>query len=795
MKPILVSAKSAPPTVSVRLGIALFVGLLMLPNSGIAGDTVPDVRSFLAKHCNDCHGADAPKAGLRLDTLAADASKPEQARVWTKILDRIETGEMPPKDSPRPPRAEQEPVTQWINTALLAADRKAQPPAGSLVLRRLNRLQYENTIHDLFSIKLDLQDRLPPDSRAFGFDNVGAALSLSSAQLEAYLEAADAVLDAVIVTKPKPQGIKERRSGLLALNEITTRRNGAILELEDVAVGFGRLQYHASREDAPEDGLYRVRMSHYAYQSNGQPVEVYVRSTHKTGDRVIGFFQVPPDVPTVLEFTCDLKKGARVVFNTPKFRYVPRKRIPAEHTDPGLALQWIEFEGPLLESWPPPGHKRLFGDLPIVMISEYLKLMSVKSEQPAADAERLLTSFMRQAYRRPVTTHDVEPILALVKRQLDAEQSFEESMRVGYKAVLCSPEFLFFQDRNGVNDPFALASRLSYFLWNTLPDEELLALAERGELSKPQTLRSQTERLLKDARSSGFVKNFLGQWLDLRLIDFTTPDRKLYPEFDTALQEAMLRETELFFQEVLDRDLSLTNFVDSDFTYLNERLATHYGIADVKGPDMRRVALPRDVHRGGVVTMASVLKVTANGSYTHPVHRGVWMLRNIVGRPPDPPPPNAGAVEPDLRGAKTIREQLNIHRQAEACAGCHTKIDPLGFALENFDVTGGWRENYRILSGEKLTLNKNGPAVEAAYELPDGRPFQDMDQLKALLLEDKDQLSRCLAEKLMIYATGRGLTFGDRETVKRIVAQNREKDYGFRSLIHEVVQSDVFLNK
>jgi hypothetical protein len=760
-----------------------------------AAESAPDVRAFLTKHCVDCHGADQPKAGLRLDTLTVDVAKPEQARAWTKILDRIESGEMPPKDSPRPPQAEQVDVTQWINGALSAADRKNQPPAGALVLRRMNRLQYENTIRDLFSIKLDLQDRLPPDSRAFGFDNVGAALSLSSAQLEAYLEAADAVLDHVIVTKPKPVGLKQRQSGLSALNEITTRRNGGILELEDVAIGFGRLQFYASRDPAPVDGTYRVRVSQYAYHSDGKPVEIYVRSRHKTGDRVIGFFQVPPDVPTVLEFTCDLKKDAHVVFETPKFRYVPRKRLAAEHTDPGLALQWIEFEGPLLESWPPAGHRQLFGDLPIVMVNNYLKLMSVQSEQPAADAERLLTSFMRQAYRRPVTPSDVEPILSLVKRHLDEKQSFEESMRVGYKAVLCSPDFLFFQDTRGDDDQFALASRLSYFLWNTRPDEQLLTLAERGELSKSETLRAQTERLLKDPRSRGFVENFLGQWLDLRLIDFTTPDRKLYPEFDTPLEEAMVAEIELFFREVLENDLSLTNFVDSDFTYLNERLATHYGIADVKGPDMRRVALPADTHRGGVVTMASVLKVTANGSYTHPVHRGVWMLRNIVGRPPDPPPPNAGAVEPDLRGAKTIREQLNIHRQDAACAGCHTKIDPLGFALENFDVTGMWRENYRVLSGEKLTLNKNGPAVEAAYELPDGRPFKDVDQLKQLLLEDKDRLARCLAEKLLIYGTGRGLTFSDRETVKQIVARNREQGYGFRSLIHDVVQSEIFQNK
>jgi hypothetical protein len=340
----------------------------------------------------------------------------------------------------------------------------------------------------------------------------------------------------------------------------------------------------------------------------------------------------------------------------------------------------------------------------------------------------------------------------------------------------------------------ALASRLSYFLWNTLPDEELIGLAERGELSRPATLDAQVERMLGDPRSHRFVSNFLGQWLDLRLIDFTTPDPKLYPEFDTALREAMVAETELFFQELLQKDLSVLKLVDSEFTFLNERLAEHYGIADVKGTEMRRVTLPAGSHRGGVMTMASVLKVTANGSYTHPVHRGVWILRNILGTPPEPPPPNAGAVEPDLRGLKTIREQLDVHRRDKACAGCHTKIDPLGFALENFDVAGGWREKYRVLKGEKLSLSKDGPPVEAAYELPDGRKFRDIDELKAILLENRDQLARCVAEKLLVYATGRGLRFSDRQAVAAILAESRAENYGLRKMIHLIVKSPIFLN-
>jgi hypothetical protein len=314
-------------------------------------------------------------------------------------------------------------------------------------------------------------------------------------------------------------------------------------------------------------------------------------------------------------------------------------------------------------------------------------------------------------------------------------------------------------------------------------------------LSRPENLRAQVERMLKHPKAQGFIKNFLAQWLDLRLIDFTMPDRKLYPEFDDALRKSMVEETELFFAELLKRDLSVANFVDSDFAMLNERLAQHYGIAGVKGPALRRVALPPGSHRGGVLTQASVLKVTANGTTTSPVVRGAWVLRNILGKPPDPPPPNAGAIEPDIRGAKTIREELDKHRRDASCASCHVKIDPLGFALESFDVTGGWRDKYRVLSGPNLAMTRNGPKVEADSTLPDGRAFRDIDELKKLLVEDKDQLARCLTEKLLIYATGRGLRFSDRAFVKEIVAHSRAKDYGLRSLIHEIVQSRVFLDK
>jgi len=751
------------------------------------------IRPFLEEHCFSCHGQSTAKAGLRLDQLPPNFGDVDIARHWTKVLDQLEAGEMPPKKKTQPPQADRKQVVSWINDRLLEIDRRTQPPQGSLRLRRLTRLQYEKTVHDLLAIDTPLKERLPEDKRALGFDNVGDALNLSSAQLEAYLEAADAALDAAIVKRTRPETLKRRFIRL----EATGDNEGGILDLEDAIVLFGRQTFGPPLyRHIKEEGWYRFRLSAGAYHSR-DPIEISVRAydLRSSDNPVIGYFEAPVDAPAVIEFTCRMKSSSYLNFAAHKLPYSPQNRNLKEYPGPGLAVQWLEIEGPLHDSWPPAGHRQLFGDLPLKPVSPGAKVLTATSEQPRVDAQRLLSAFMRRAYRRPVTPEDVEPIAKLVFDQLDAKQGFEDAMRVGYKAILCSPDFLFFPEKRGASDDFALAARLSYFLWNSEPDDDLFKLAEQGTLSQPQHLRAQVERLLNHKKAQGFIKNFLDQWLDLRLIDFTTPDRKLYPEFDDALRKAMVEETERFFEEVLKRDLSLTNFVDSDFAFLNERLAQHYGVEGVKGPALRRVALPPGSHRGGVLTQASVLKVTANGTTTSPVVRGAWVLRNILGKPPDPPPPNAGAIEPDIRGAKTIREQLDKHRNTASCSSCHVKIDPLGFALESFDVTGAWRDKYRVLSGPNLAMTRDGPKVEAESVLSDGRAFRDIDELKRLLVQDKDQLARCLTEKLLIYATGRGLSFADRAAVKEIVARDRAANYGLRSLIHEIVQSRIFLNK
>ncbi|MDB5389488.1 MAG: hypothetical protein JWM11_5134, partial [Planctomycetaceae bacterium] len=474
------------------------------------------------------------------------------------------------------------------------------------------------------------------------------------------------------------------------------------------------------------------------------------------------------------------------------------------YTGSGLNIEWIEVEGPLHDFWPPESHRRIFGDLPQASAKnrDDSRLVEVVSKDPLADAKRILLNFCRRAYRRTVADADVEPLLKLVELKLAEGYSFEQAVRVGLKGALVSPEFLFLRERPGKLDDFAIATRLAYFLWSTMPDEELLTLAAEQKLKTPETLRRQVERMLSSRKAAAFTENFIGQWLGLRDIDFTEPDHRLYPEYDDMLRAGMVQETHLFFQELLNNDLSLTNFIGSDFTMLNERMAKHYAIPDVTGHAFRKVTLPAGSHRGGVMTMASVLKVTANGTTTSPVVRGAWVLDRILGTPPSPPPAGVPAVEPDIRGATTIREQLAKHRQVESCASCHRQIDPPGFALESFDVIGGWRENYRSvgngepvsIAGKRMPYAK-GPKIDPSDSLADGRRFQNIDEFKQLLLADKDQLARNLTGKLLTYATGGPPRIGDQPEIESIIGKIRAKDYGLKTLIHEIVQSKLFQEK
>jgi hypothetical protein len=433
--------------------------------------------------------------------------------------------------------------------------------------------------------------------------------------------------------------------------------------------------------------------------------------------------------------------------------------------------------------------------------------VEVVSRTPMLDAERLLRDFIPHAYRRPVGEVELKRFLPVVRAALNKGNSFTDAMIAGYTAVLCSPEFICLEEKPGRLDDYALASRLAFFLWNSAPDDELKSCAAKHELHKPDVLRAQTERLLAHPKSRQFVDAFLDYWLDLRKIVATAPDSGLYPDYylDDLLTESALEESQLFFAELLHGDLPSRNVVASDFAMLNERLAAHYALPPVQGVALRRTPLPRESPRGGLLTQAAVLKVTANGTTTSPVLRGAWIMERILGQKPPPPPPSVPAVEPDIRGAVTIRQQLDQHRTLETCAACHAKIDPPGFALENFDVMGGWRERYRAegdgvpekgiaKSGQKFAFHLALP-VDASGALPDGRKFHDIREFKELLLADEKQIARNLARQLAVYATGAPVRFADREQIEQVLERASSSHYGVRSLVHELVQSELFLNK
>ncbi|MBC7368099.1 MAG: DUF1592 domain-containing protein [Undibacterium sp.] len=578
-----------------------------------------------------------------------------------------------------------------------------------------------------------------------------------------------------------------------------------------------------------------------------EPIIVYTRNGML--NRRVGEFDLTPEPTTHDIGEVWLLANETLVPDASRFyRSRPsdfRNPLMTAEGAPSVAFRWMEVEGPLTDETTHAGYRLLFGELPLQKVAsdglgitlptvargdrrdggrnagqrvEALEQtrVDVVSADPHRDAERLLRTFMARAYRRPVAEADVQRFVGLVDDRLKVGSSFIEAMFSGYTAVLASPGFVFLDEKPGHLDGYALATRLSLFLWNSPPDAALRALAASGELNKAGVLRAETERLLTDPKSRRFREAFLDYWIDLRKIDDSTPSTTLYNDYylDDSLTEAAVAETQLTFEEMVRADSPVRGIVDADFTYLNERLATHYGIPGVKGAAMRRVALPPESPRGGFMTQASVLKITANGTTTSPVLRGKWIVERILGVDIPPPPPVA-AVEPDIRGAVTIRQQLEQHRADTSCASCHSKMDPPGFALESFDVMGGWRDRYRgadeAKPGEErgnkkpveIGIGKNGHPyefylalpVDAAGELPDGRPFKDVREFKAMLRREDGPLARNLTRQLLVYATGAPVRFSDREQIEQILAGVKTHDYGVRSLIHGIVQSDLFQRK
>jgi hypothetical protein len=514
-----------------------------------------------------------------------------------------------------------------------------------------------------------------------------------------------------------------------------------------------------------------------------------------------------PADPRVIEFTARMSEGETI--HLVPWIYPDHVTWRDKHEKrPGIGIAWAETYGPLDQAFPSEAQRRLFGKADSLSMAEGasiwmrhrkgVKRHHVESAKPREDAERIIREFLPRAFRRPVEESEAAQFVKLTLGRLDAGRTFEDAVRAGVTAVLCAPQFLLL-NRDPKVDDYTLAARLSYFLWSTMPDAELLALAGEGKLRDSIIRRGQVERMLGDPRRERFVANFTGQWLGLREIEFTSPDKTLYPEFDDLLQESMLGESREFFRHILKNDLGVMNFIDSDFTFLNERLANHYGIGGVRGHEkFRLVKLPQDSVRGGVLTQASVLKVTANGTNTSPVLRGVWVLDNLLAQPAPPPPPGVPAVEPDIRGATTLREQLDKHRNVESCARCHVRIDPPGFALESFDPIGGERDWYRSLGdGEKVESARRvnyrkGLPVDPSGEFKDGRAFKNFVEFRDQLAAGEDQIARAIAQKLLVYGTGRPITAADRAVVDAVVSEARKSGLGLRSMIQAVAASELF---
>ena len=802
------------------------------------------VTSFLDQHCFECHDADVKKGGLDLTSLSFDLKDPQLFEKWVKVHDSVADGEMPPKKKPRPDAKLADTFLEALDSQLRDTSAAQIAAQGRTLVRRLNRIEYENTVRDLLHIDTPVAGLLPEDTPMHGFDTVAEGLRFSQLQIEKYLEAADAALDAAVDLRMNVELKKERFSYKdekwiienLALPDNPpedpkkkySRKRVVFRDLPDALVLFTDADYMLglSKFKLRRSGTYRIRLSAYGYQSAGEPVTARIYANdYSIGKRLLGHWDIPADKPGVVEVVTRINRSEHLMLLPFRVGYdAEGKRLNDSDTTKefkgrGLAVQWIEIEGPLeMQDWPPRSVKSLFPGVPVVKLDEK-KInnrhdtekaigFELQPTDPAVSLKTCVETFAAKALRRPLEPGETDRFVKLAQDSLAGGASFLDAAKFGLRAVLTSPQFLLFDELPGPRlSDHALASRLSYFLWSTMPDDELLRLADAKKLHEPETLKKQLARMLADKRSQAFVKNFAGQWLDLRSIDATSPDSTLYPEFDEMLKYAMVGETEAFFAELLHKDLPVTNFIQSDFLMLNRRIAEHYGIGlDVaKSEQFVRVSLPADSVRGGVLTQASILKVTANGTVSSPVLRGGWVMKRLLGQPPPPPPPGIPGVEPDTRGASTIREILAKHSTAENCAGCHAKIDPPGFALENFDVIGGWRDRYRSKEkGDKPTAKvenrgvwqyKVSLPVDASGQLADGRAFKNIKEFKQLLLAQPADVQRCLTEKLLTYATGAAPTYADSQAVNDIVAKSLKQGGGLKTFVTELVLSDTFRRK
>ena len=849
----------------LRVHALLCLTFAWMSATALAADLPVPVRKFVETHCLECHDSQTAEGDFRIDLLGPNLADEVNHKLWARVLERVQNGEMPPANyEDRPSLAKSAFALQALRLAFHDQANADRADGGRVRTRRLNRLEYENTLRDLLGVHTQLQDLLPEDDLADGFSNNTDALSISPVHIQQFMTSADRVLQDATVRQDRPETKSHRFSYSHedekpfhghAHNQLQCNLRGEDLHFflpTHIEVPAYLRQFEKLTRQTP--GRYKLKITTEARDTtDGEDLaySVWVAAGGKRRE-LIGYYDAQFNRSTSIELTRYFQRNETIIiapYRMAKVRtdagysvYLPDKKEkipegwhhinnpnpPIPSVGPAIVIKPIEISGPLLESWPPKGHRLLYGDAKLVPVAEVAKTARVPEAirrnqltvQPTGDdaAKAQLSTFMSRAFRRPVHSDEVDRYYALVRTRLDQGECFEVSMNAAHRAVLCSSHFLFLVEGGPRLNDFELTSRLSYFLWRTSPDEALRDLASKGELSKPDVLRRETERLISSPRFEAFIDDFLAHWLNLREIEATTPDRDLYPEYfvsyhdgrqDGLLHESIVSETRAFVRDMISRDLGIEQLVKSPHAFLNQRLAEHYELPPVKGTELRRVALPAKSVRGGLLTQASILKVTANGANTSPVIRGAWILERILGTPAPPPPPNAGSIEPDTRGATTIRGQLEKHKANKNCAGCHQKIDPPGFALESFDPVGRYREFYRTTEmGDKLEAARTwygtyygqpkylkGADVDSGHVLYDDTVVTGIRDYKDIIAEKPEQIARNMVSKLVTFATGVHTVPGDALAIDAILKRAEPTGFGLKTLIIETIQSELFTHK
>jgi hypothetical protein len=716
------------------------------------------VGPYVKKNCAMCHNARLQEGGVNLLAFKSAADVTAKRDIWETVVRKIESGEMPPAPLPKPPIQQSKAITHWVEQHFAQLDKNAKPDPGRVTARRLNRMEYNNTIRDLLAIDFKPADDFPADDSGYGFDNIGDVLSLSPVLMEKYLTAAEQITRRAINTEPLPKPSK-------------------------VSFGAGRMKNRRANY---------LEITHVFPAAGTYELQGFV-----TGSKAGG-----PEWKTNLTFTVDNASptSLETTMGTDRPRSTTYK---ADIKTPGVHKLRVEFDSTLIPNSADEVNDKTITQFTMLMDrlevrgpydpyrvipDTQRRLITCQPTTPDCD-KQILTRFARRAWRRPVTAFEAQALTNIAIKAREAGDTFEQSLQAAMQAILVSPHFLFRIERGtrkldaegleSITD-LELASRLSYFLWSSTPDETLLALAEQNNLRKPATLEAQVRRMLADPKADALADGFAGQWLEYRNLDLVRPDPERFPSWTPQLKSAMQEETRRFFLDLTRTNSSIMNLIDAKYTYLNETLAKHYGIPNITGPDFRKVTLP-DGRRGGILSMASVLTVSSYPTRTSPVLRGKWVLENVLNAPPPPPPPDVQLLDEKTVGTKmSMREQLKLHRTNATCASCHARMDVLGFGLENYDAIGAWR-------------TKDGTfALDSSGTLPSGQSFSGPEQLKQILAANPQPFAECFTEKLLTFALGRGIERTDRRNIAAIVKAATASQFRLQTFIVEIVKSAPF---